>query len=166
MPGTDPTTLPLRDIHLPDPISWWPFAPGWWVLLLLIIVTGSLIVFFIRRRRHYRTSAVYLARQELDSIKNEFVLNQDKSILVKKLSELIRRLSISIFKRGEAASLTGQDWLGFLDQCVENNLFSNGIGRVLIEAPYQDKPDYDSTELITLISTWIESVSHRKRKQT
>ncbi len=166
MQGTDPATLALRDIHLPDPVSWWPLAPGWWILLLSTIVTGSMIVYFIRRRRSQRSSAVYLAKQELDRIKNEFVLNQDKSILVKELSELIRRLSISVFKRDETASLTGQDWLEFLDQDTENKLFSNGTGRILIEAPYQARPDFDSTELLHLISEWIESVSSSKRKQT
>ena len=165
MEETDPAALPLRDIHLPDPVSLWPPAPGWWILVLLIIVIGSLIVFFIRRRRNLRTSAVYLARQELERIKNEFVSNQDKSILVKELSELIRRLSISIFKRDVAASLTGQNWLEFLDQYVENKLFSSGIGRILIEAPYQDTPNYDSAELLHLISSWIESVGSNKRDQ-
>lgn len=163
--ATNPATLPLRDIHLPDPVFWWPLAPGWWILLLLIIVTGSLIVFFIRRRRNHRSSAVYLAKQELERIKNEFVLNQDKLILVKELSELIRRLSISISKREEAASLTGQDWLNFLDQYTENKLFSSGIGRIFLEAPYQARPDYKSNELISLISSWIESVSSSKRNQ-
>ena len=165
MEETDPAALPLRDIHLPDPVSLWPPAPGWWILVLLIIVIGSLIVFFIRRRRNLRTSAVYLARQELERIKNEFVSNQDKTILVKELSELIRRLSISIFKRDVAASLTGQNWLEFLDQYVENKLFSSGIGRILIEAPYQATPNYDSAELLHLISSWIESVGSNKRDQ-
>ena len=163
--GTDPATLPLHDIHLPEPVSWWPLAPGWWILLLLIIVTVSLITLFIQRRRNHRSSAIYLARLELKRIKNEFDLDQDKSILVKELSELIRRLSISIFKRDEAASLTGQAWLEYLDQFTENKSFSRGVGRIFIEAPYQARPDYDSTELLLLISSWIESAGNSRRKQ-
>ena len=31
----DPTQLPLRDLHLPPDIGWWPMAPGWWVLLAI-----------------------------------------------------------------------------------------------------------------------------------
>ncbi|HVS24646.1 MAG TPA: DUF4381 family protein, partial [Gammaproteobacteria bacterium] len=31
MNQTDFTQLPLRDIHLPGLISWWPPAPGWWI---------------------------------------------------------------------------------------------------------------------------------------
>ena len=30
--------LPLRDLHLPDAIGWWPLAPGWWVLIALSLL--------------------------------------------------------------------------------------------------------------------------------
>jgi hypothetical protein len=39
----DPASLPLRDIHLPAAISWWPPAPGWW-LLAIALTLGPLSV--------------------------------------------------------------------------------------------------------------------------
>ena len=33
----DPDQLPLRDLHLPEAVGWWPLAPGWWVLIALAI---------------------------------------------------------------------------------------------------------------------------------
>jgi len=155
--GMDPAALPLRDIHLPDSVLWWPPAPGWWLLLLLIIVTGLSVFLFIRRRHNYRISAIYLAKQELSRIENDYNSNHDKSRLVKELSELIRRISISLFNRHESASLTGNDWLLFLDNLNGDHSFSNGIGRILIEAPYQAKPEYDEVALLALVESWIDS---------
>ena len=31
----DPELLPLRDLHLPEMVGWWPLAPGWWFLIAL-----------------------------------------------------------------------------------------------------------------------------------
>ncbi len=163
MQGTDPASLPLRDIHLPDPVSWWPLAPGWWALMLLLVIVVLLTMYFIRRYRNHKISALYLTIQELERIKTDFNINQDKSNLVKELSELIRRLSISIFPREESAGLTGEEWLKFLDQYSAKNEFNNGVGRVLIEAPYQADPEFNTNELIDLISSWIESIGKRKR---
>ena len=75
---SSPEDLPLRDIHLPDPVSWWPMAPGWWLLFFLLVLLISLSIFFLRRRQQYRRSAVYKAKQELDRIHNTFNLNQNK----------------------------------------------------------------------------------------
>ncbi len=162
MQGTEPASLPLRDIHLPDPVSLWPLAPGWWALMILLVTVTLLTMYFIRRYRNHKISALYLAKQELERIKTDFNINNDKSNLVKELSELIRRLSISIFPREESAGLTGEEWLKFLDQYSDKNEFDTGIGRVLIEAPYQADPEFNSNELLALIATWVESVGKRK----
>ncbi len=163
--GSDPATLALRDIHLPDSILWWPPASGWWILLVLIIVTVCTYFLFIRQRRNKRLSAIYIAKQELNRIENEYKINQDKSILVKQVSELIRRISISLFNRSESASLTGQNWMLFLDQLNGDDSFSKGIGRILIEAPYQAKPDYNEKEFLNLIASWIDSAQKNRLVQ-
>ena len=156
-PATDPEKLALRDIHLPDSLSWWPLAPGWWILLFLIVILVMAVFYFIRRRRNMRMSAIYLAKEELSRIEKEFKSNQDKVNLVQEISELIRRVSISLSNRSESASLTGEKWLLFLNELNGDESFTKGIGRVLIEAPYQNKPNYNEKELLSLISAWIDS---------
>ncbi|MGH8629975.1 MAG: DUF4381 family protein, partial [Burkholderiales bacterium] len=47
---TDPSQLPLRDIHLPAEPGLWPPAPGWG-LLALLLMGGCLCLFLCRRRR-------------------------------------------------------------------------------------------------------------------
>lgn len=165
MQGTDPASLPLRDIHLPDPVSWWPLAPGWWILLSLIIITIWLSIVFFRKRRAHQLSAIILAQKELDKIQDGFRQHQDKTVLARDLSELIRRVCISVFPRTDTASLIGKDWLAFLDQYNNEKAFSEGIGRALIEAPYQANPDYDSVSLMSLVSSWIESISKSKKRR-
>ena len=156
--------LALRDIHLPDSALWWPPAPGWWILLFLIIVIAVSIYFFLRQRKKKRLSALYMAKQELERIEKSFSSEKDKSKLIKQLSELIRRVSISVFHRNESASLTGKEWLLFLDDLMGDDSFSNGIGKVLIEAPYQAAPTYDEQALLQLISNWMDSVQAKKAK--
>ncbi len=166
MQATDPATLPLRDIHLPDPVSWWPPAPGWWLLLLFIIIVISLSIFFIKKRKAQRYSAIFLAQKEMDRVKTDFNHHQDKKMLARELSELLRRISISVFSRHDTASLTSEAWLAFLDEQIDKNLFSQGTGRVLIEAPYKDNVDYDSGKLIALVESWIDTVAKQKKGRT
>ena len=49
----DPQQIPLRGLHLPESVGWWPLAPGWWLLLaLLVAAAGFLLRAFLRRRAH------------------------------------------------------------------------------------------------------------------
>ena len=110
----DPSTLPLREIHLPESVGWWPPAPGWWLLPVLLLL-GLGAAWFSRllyRRRKY--SAINMARKELAAIRSRYAADRDAGRCVRSVSGLLRRVSISVFPRAESAGLTGDDWVAFL----------------------------------------------------
>jgi len=50
----------LRDVHLPDAVSWWPLAWGWWVLLILLTLSVGAALFLIvqkYKKNRYRKLA-------------------------------------------------------------------------------------------------------------
>lgn len=154
--------LPLRDIHLPEPVSWWPPAPGWWLATALIIGTIAFITYIIRHR--YQQKIVQrTALSELNKITHEFQQHRNKLLLSQQLSSLLRRTAISVQPRHMAAGLTGKDWLAFLDRLAGMTLFNNDTGQQLIHAPYQPRPDLDAETLLVNSRTWIQCVSKRGR---
>jgi hypothetical protein len=56
----------LRDIQLPEPISWWPLAPGWWVLIILATGifgwAGLLLIKRYRANLYRRQAALKLGQ--------------------------------------------------------------------------------------------------------
>lgn len=113
-PAFDPSTLPLRDIHLPESVGWWPPAPGWWLLpvLILLALAAAWYARLLYRRRRY--SAVNMAKRELVEIRSRYDMDRDAVYCVRAVSALLRRVSISIFPRAQSAGLTGGKWLEFL----------------------------------------------------
>lgn len=110
----DPSTLPLREIHLPESVGWWPPAPGW-CLLPVLLALGLAAAWYGRhlyRRRKY--SAISMARKELAEIRSRYASDRDAGRCVRSVSGLLRRVSVSVFPRAESAGLTGADWLAFL----------------------------------------------------
>ena len=168
-PALTDQTLELRDIHLPEPISWWPIAPGWWMIVASAILV--FIVFFISRK-------IYLSRRlkreisaELETIKQQFQATQDKSQLAKSLSVLLRRACITYYPSRHIAGLTGRDWLSYLDSTMANSAaakkFHSDIGQTLLDAPYLPEGtelDYDAQALIQLCQSWLTSTHKNNRR--
>ncbi|MEX2524246.1 MAG: DUF4381 domain-containing protein [Gammaproteobacteria bacterium] len=161
----DSSSLPLRDIHLPAEIAWWPPAVGWWLLLAGIILIAVAAWWWYRRRRRLRFAATTLALKELEAIEADFRAGIcDAGDAVRRLSILMRRLSISLFPRSEAAGLTGEAWLSFLDGVLQRPAFSSGAGRVLHEGPYRPSVENEEVEpLLVLCREWIETVGKQRR---
>ncbi len=152
-----PVELPLRDIHLPEPVSWWPPAPGWWALPLIAALLILLWVWVRRRRR--RKAPVRAARRELKALRKAYRKRLDDPALAAELSQLLRRLAVTLHPRVEVARLTGEDWLRFLDRPLKGTQqaggFTEGPGRALAEAPYNPHAKTDGRALLDLAAQWI-----------
>ena len=96
-----PTTqLPLKDIHLPETIGWWPPAIGWWLLAVLI----PLLLFGLYRLYKHltRKTALKAAKKNLELIKLYAPEAADKQLT--ELSVLVRRVAISLSPRTQVAT--------------------------------------------------------------
>jgi len=130
----DYSTLPLRDIHLPEPVSWWPPAPGWWLLL----AAGIAAIAFALYRRH-RARGRRAALAAIDRIVADLEAGADAVESLRRMSIVLRRFAMSAAPEGDARivpGLVGRGWLEYLDEHGGGNAFREGPGRLLVDGPY------------------------------
>lgn len=163
MPTTNSPLQELRDVHLPDPISLWPPAPGWWITFGLAMMGGMVFLWILRNRR--RTQARRLAMNELGAIKQYYDTHRDDQWLVQRLSTIVRRYAMATFPRTEVAGLVGVSWLQFLDRSGRTNQFTDGVGHLLSSGPYQQQAVVSPVELVQLVEHWIQQVSPPKGRE-
>ena len=136
----DPQQIPLRDLHLPEAIGWWPLAPGWWFLIALAL--GGMGYLLYRGYQEWRRNAYRrIALKELARIRNDYRKGVDAVTLATELSELLRRTMLAYAPRAEVAGLTGDAWLTWLDEGLDDKPFSNGAGRNVESLPYRRRED-------------------------
>ncbi|MDQ6999108.1 MAG: DUF4381 domain-containing protein [Mariprofundus sp.] len=165
----------LRDIHLPDAISWWPLAPGWWMLFALILIIIVALFYYLRWRDIQKNKPMTFSPQqvmqaallELTNIekshaKTEALSDDHARQVVANISQLLRRSAVQVTHLENdpksVAGLTGDAWLNWLDGRWDREDFMQGAGRILVEAPYQNGFSQNDTliELLTLCRDWLE----------
>lgn len=116
----------LRDIHLPDGgVSLFPIANGWWIVLLLLV--GSVIAYRLGKKIWNASARIY-TRRILLSLKDDVELPA-----AVKMSEILRRACVR--KYPEAVSLSGDEWIAFLNQKSKYNL-EKSAADLLKDAPF------------------------------
>jgi hypothetical protein len=148
----DFSQIPLRDIHLPGDVPWWPPAPGWW--LLLIAALGVVAYFVMRYAQRYRERA---ALRALTQVVTELEHGAEPTACLARVSSIMRRFAMSIAERPSlVAGLVGERWLRYLDSRWERGSFASGAGRALAVAPYaRGCSRDDALELAQLCAEWI-----------
>ena len=137
--------LPLRDLHLPDPIGWWPLAPGWWVVLVLLAAGLAWLAWRWYRAWQFEAPRRHALR-ELARLEAEYLEHRNPVTLGKALSELLRRGMLAYAPRGDMAGLTGEAWLAWLDEGMSVPYFHTEGGKSLLSLPYR-RPDDDLSDV-------------------
>jgi Domain of unknown function (DUF4381) len=166
MNPTDISSLPLRDIHLPGPIGWWPPAPGWWLLIALLVIGLALYALRYYRSRHRR-----VALRTLKRVRNALEQGAEPVACLQSVSTVLRRFAMTTAAaaRGRAATvvaepdvpgLIGDSWLEYLDSRWQRDAFARGSGRALLAAPYARPNSIErntALELTALCADWLSA---------
>ncbi|MBA2651551.1 MAG: DUF4381 domain-containing protein [Tatlockia sp.] len=144
----------LRDIHLPEPISWWPIAPGWYLLFLIAIALSALL-FYLVRRSYVNGRAKREALELLQHFEQEYKQGANSQLSSMNVSELLRRVALVYFPREEVASLKGESWLAFLTKTSKGIDFK-ALGDYLLALPYQPAKEIDLQPLFSNAKQWIK----------
>ncbi len=157
MNGVDPTALPLRDIHLPEPVSWWPLAPGWWFFGGALLVAAALAAWLWRRHRRARLPRAVGA--ELSAIETAYAADRDLHRAAGRLSVLARRVALA---RGlsDAVAATGRPWIDLIARDCGTQP-PPAVAALLTEAAYSPPSaaalgDDVLADAVALIRHWAE----------
>ena len=146
-----PEDLPLRDLHLPAEIGWWPLAYGWWILIGLLVMTAA----YLGHRLWLRWQAGAARRRailELKQLQLRFAEDHDATAFIVAASILLRRAMLAYAPRNQVAGLSGEAWLNWLDRGLGEPSFSAGPGRCLHDLPYRPPGSISSLDVDQLAS--------------
>ena len=155
----DPEQIPIRDLHLPEAIGWWPLAPGWWVVVVLALAAlGWALRRYLQARA--RGAVRRQALKRLEGLLTDYERERDPAVFGAEASQLLRRTMLAYAPRSEVAGLTGEAWLAWLDRDLSHPQFVSGPGRQLLELPYR-RPDVDvpSSEVYALVTAIRQRVA-------
>jgi hypothetical protein len=137
--------LPLRDLHLPAEVGWWPLAPGWWVLIAIVAALAAYATW--RAVSHWRFNAPRrFALEQLRRYEAGYLEHRNVVQLGRQVSELLRRGMLAYAPREAVAGLTGEAWLEWLDRDLPVPYFHTDGGRSLLTLPYRD-PDSELADV-------------------
>lgn len=143
----------LAPLRSPEPLSWWPPAPGWWVLALLLLaalVIGARALW----RFHRRGAPLRAARQALREIESA---SQPPSDTAAALAVLQRRLAIRIAGRKACAGLTGEAWAEFLNRLSPTG--QHYFDATLAELSYRSSVDVrDCADALQATQQWLKDL--------
>lgn len=156
--GMDFSQIPLRDIHLPGEVGWWPPAPGWWALLAIVL--GIAVFFAARYALRYRQRAALRALRRVQAMLEEGAEAED---CLPSVSTIMRRFAMSVAANPRlVAGLVGEHWLRYLDSRWERDAFVNGPGAALSVAPYAPAHRCSRDTALTLIALCMDWVANQR----
>jgi len=160
MSAANPGNVPgLLDIHLPDPVGWWPLAPGYWVLLALLVI-GLVLLGLWLTRRHQQKAYRRAALAHIEELSLAYAQQHNPGQLASGLNRVLKRTALQAYPQEQIAQLQDEDWLNFLDskQPTATSVFNSSQGQSLLTLAYRgDVASAQPDQLIALCRNWVET---------
>lgn len=143
----DPASLlqqlaPLRE---PEPVHWWPLAPGWWLLGVLVLLGLAVVFWWVWQRWQSN-------RYRRDALRQLKRLCSEREPTLEQVNILLKATALRGWPRDQVAALNGEAWLRLLtDSCPD--LQPECL--VSLESVYQTPSDPASPLLLDGVSRWI-----------
>ena len=135
----------LNDIGSPTEVGFIPDGPGWYVVLGLTIVAVIIVSWAYlryRKKNKYRRDAVkYL----------ESISENPSSLLL--ANELMKRICLTFTSR-QSSSLTGEDWINFLNSHCKSQPFQNSDAKK-ISAIYHTELSGSDKDFLHKTTRWV-----------
>mgnify|MGYP001818350151 CR=1 FL=1 len=142
----------LHPLRQPEPIGWWPLAPGWWLLIaLLILAIGALA--YVLARRHRANAYRRMALTQLEQLRQEHLRNGDDTAYLASTNALLKSVALRAYPRRDVAACSGDSWLEFLNKRCETARFPADF----VTAAYRRQcPDMDIENIHHCAANWIK----------
>lgn len=100
-PAAAPTREAMQGLILPPPVAFWPATPAWYVLFAILAAMALWLGWRVWRR------------WQADAYRRE-ALRELQSAQPAEIAALLKRTALAAWPRATVASLSGNDWAGFL----------------------------------------------------
>lgn len=153
----------LQPLILPEPVGFWPPAPGWWLLLILLPALGYGLW---RARTLLPKKASSETVEPLDPLRQAALVELAQmpkpydgapaGAWLQQINGLLKRLCRNHYPYSQSHTLNGRKWLAFLD----NRCPAAGLTRwmILVEGAYKPECKLDDKAINGLtqsVETWI-----------
>lgn len=157
----------LADIHLPEPVGFWPPAPGWWILFFLLCAAAVWAA-----RRYYagwklaraRSFAIAELDKQLAALRQQSANRSPEEtaalnlVFVSDVNAVLRRVAMKNFPHQNFASLGGAAWISFLREHGDASLLDDTLARTLSEGRFAREWEVDTERLYKMAHQWISSL--------
>jgi len=103
-----------------------------------------------------------LLQSELRLIRNNYKKHQNKHKLATDISALLNRFVKYILADNQATSLTGEQWIEYLNSRVGTEIFSD-FKTELTQAQYDKSIDFDVPRLLAVVKNYFPKAIHNAK---
>ena len=155
-------SLPLKELHLPEAIHWWPLAPGWWLLIVLVIGL-SVLIGWLLYRRYQSNRDKRAAKRALQQSYQAWQQHQNNQLFLQQANQILKRLCRSRLPQG--LSLSGDAWVDFLNQSATSTPFTGNNAKALSQGlycPAEQLAELQPDAFLAACNNWLKHLNRHK----